>query len=101
MSANVIQEYLVSLGFGINNPELAQFNRALNDAANSVNAATGGMARELVTASTTMVTALATVTMATGGLLHSLAEADMGYQKLALNMWTSNQNAKSLKTTLT
>ena len=100
MSANVIQEYLVSLGFAINNTTFNQFNQTMNQAQKTVEAATAGMSRAFVSASATMVTAIGTVTIATGGMLHSLAKADMEYQKFALRMWMTKQNAKELKTTL-
>lgn len=100
MSANVIQEYLVSLGFAVNTPAFNQFNQTMSLAQKTVETATGGMARSFVSASATIVTAIGAVNSATAGLLHTVAEADMGYQKLALRMWMSKQSAKELKTTL-
>ena len=100
MNADVIKEYLVSLGFSVNNATYTQFNQTLQSAQKTAEAATSGMARSFVTASATMAAAIGTVTIATGSLLHNLAKADMEYQKLALHMWTSKQNAKDLKTAI-
>ena len=72
---NIINEYLVSLGFTLNNPTFNQFKQTLQTAEQLVNRASGNMAKSMVSASATIVAAIGAVTIATGGLLNSVAKA--------------------------
>ena len=97
---NILQEYLVSLGFTINNPTFNQFQQTMRTADRVVNTASSSMARAMVSATGTMVSAIAGVTIATGGMLAKLEDADMSYKKFGLRMFMANNHAKDLKVTL-
>lgn len=98
--SNILEEYLVSLGFQVNNAAFNQFNNTLRQAEGVVRLASTNMSRAMSTAAGVMVTSITGVTMATAGLLHELGKTDLAYQKFALRMWLTNQSAKELKTTL-
>jgi hypothetical protein len=100
MSANIINEYLVSLGYAVDSASFQKLNQSLNTAQKAVETATTGMTRSVGMAAMAITGSLVAVNSATVGLLDTLAKADMGYQKMALRMWISKQSAKELKTTM-
>jgi hypothetical protein len=95
----VLQEYLVGLGFKIDKPGFDQFKRVLDDVSRFAHEKTSGMASNYVKAASLIVGALASVTTATVGLMDKIAQADLGYQKFALRMYMANDVAKQLKIT--
>lgn len=97
---DIIKSYLVALGFTVNQQEFQRAQGAINDLGRTVQTATSGMARNFAVAATGVTAALATINAATAGLMTQVAAADMQYQKFALRLWTTKENAKALKTTL-
>lgn len=100
MSLDVIKEYLVALGFEVDMPEYDKAKGAINQLGRVVQSETAGMAKNFTGAATAITGAIAGVAAATAGLVRHVTNADMEYQKLALRMWTTRQQAKELKTTL-
>ncbi|TWH46329.1 lytic transglycosylase domain-containing protein [Sporomusa sp. KB1] len=97
---DVIKSYLVALGFQVNQPEFDKAQKAVNDLGRTIQSTTAGMAKNFATAATGVTAALAAIGAATGGLMTQEADADMQYQKFALRLWTTKENAKELKTVL-
>ena len=97
---DVIKEYLVSLGFEVDNHEFNQAKQTVDKLGKVVQSNTSGMAKNYATAATVVVGAIASITAATAGLVAQVAKADMEYQKFALHMWMSRQQAKELKISL-
>ena len=97
---SVLQSYLVSLGFKVNNTELQQAQRAMNELGGLVQKTTEGMSKSFSGSASVVVGALAAITSATVGLVAEVAKADIGYQKLATRMWTTKDVAKDLSTVL-
>lgn len=97
---DVIKEYLVSLGFQVDNNEFNRAIRAINDLGQTVQSQASKMAKDFSAASVTMVGALVSVAVAATNMVTQVANADMEYQKLALHMYTTKETAKELKTVL-
>lgn len=100
MALSVLQSYLVSLGFKVNNSEFDKAKQTLDSLGKIVQSNTAGIARSFAGAATAVVGALVTITGATAGMVNSVAKADLEYQKLATRMWTTKAVAKDLKTVL-
>jgi len=97
VNIETIKSYLISLGFSVNNNEFNKVNQALNDLSKNVQNTTSGMARDFIKASSTIVGALTGVTTASAGLIDHVAQLDLGYQKFALRMYMTTEQAKQLK----
>jgi len=97
---DVIKSYLVALGFQVNQPEFDKAQNAVTGLGRTIQTATAGMTRNFAAAATGVTAALAAINAATAGLMTQVADADMQYQKFALRLWTTKENAKELKTVL-
>jgi hypothetical protein len=95
--ADVIKEYLVSLGFQVDNDALNKFKDSLENLSKMLQEKASSMSKAYIIAATEIVSALLTVTTATALLLDKIAQADLGYQKYALRMYMARDAAKELK----
>ena len=100
MALEVLQSYLVNLVFKVNNTELQQAQRAMNDLGGLVQKTTEGMSKSFSGSASIVVGAISAITSATVGLVAEVAKAEIGYEKLATRMWTTKDVAKDLKTVL-
>ena len=96
-ASNILKEYLVSLGFEVDNTSFQRMQRALDALEKKVGDSTGAIAAQYVKASGVVVTALASITAATVTMMDKIAQADLGYQKFALHMYMSRDAAMSMK----
>lgn len=105
-NTNVIEEYLVSLGAVINNAQFSEFNNTLNKAKSAVTKLsdsamdTTTSLGKMVTGLSVVASAITAVGFATAKTIKSVADADMKYQVLAKDIWTTKENAKSLQLAL-
>lgn len=97
---NILEEYLVSLGFKVDMMAFSQFQSTMNQADRAVQSASLNMSKAFTTAAGMIVSAIAGITVASASMLHELGKADLAYQKYGLRMYLTNQSAKELKTTL-
>jgi hypothetical protein len=97
---DVIKEYLVAIGFAINQAQLNKTNKQINDLGNLVKGQSKSMAANVMAASRYMVTAISTVTAAITGMVTSQAKAQLEYQKFGTRMWMNTQAAKDFKIAL-
>ena len=97
MDLNVIKSYLVSLGFKVNNAEFNKTTSSLAELNRQVTSVTSSMKKEFIAASTTIVGSIVGITTASAKLIDHVGQLDMGYQKFALRMYTTTQQAKQLK----
>lgn len=97
MDLDVIKSYLVSLGFKVNQPELAKFNDALRVASQQAERVTAGMAKTFVAAGAAVLTTLTAIATGTVGLMDHVAQSDLGFQVMARRMYLSTDAARSLK----
>ncbi len=100
MMGNVLQEYLVSLGFAVNQNQLRQFQNTLAGVSRQVEAHTAGLVRSYTGAAAAVSSAILGITGATVGLLDQTSKADLEYQKFALRMFMTTDSAKRMKIAL-
>lgn len=105
-NTNVIEEYLVSLGAIVNNAQFSEFNNTLNKAKSAVTKLsdsamdTTSSLGKMVTGLSAVASAITAVGFATAKTIKSVADADIKYQVLAKDIWTTKENAKSLQLAL-
>lgn len=97
---NILDEYLVKLGFSIDTVGASRFAGALRDAASLVDRQYGGMVKKVAEFHTAAVGAFAAVGAAALGIADKTAQADQEYRLLALHMYTSLPVARELKIAL-
>ena len=97
MPGNLLDEYLVGLGFQVDRPGFTEFIHTLQAASQAVNSATGAWTREFVKAAGIVTTALASVTTAAAGVAKAAANQDLAMEKLARRMMVSKDAAWQMK----
>lgn len=97
MPGNLLDEYLVGLGFQVDRPGFTEFIHTLQAASQAVNSATGAWTREFVKAAGIVTTALASVTTAAAGVAKAAANQDLAMEKLARRMMVSRDAAWQMK----
>ena len=95
-----IKDYLVGLGFEVDQKEFHEAQKAINDLGKIIQSSTSGMAKDFTIAATSITGALLAIAGGVTALVSHIAQADMEYQKFALHMWTSKETAKDLKVAL-
>jgi hypothetical protein len=98
--ANIIEEYLVKLGFSTDVPGYDKFQKSLNDAGSFVINNSTGMIRAVAQFETAAIAGFAAVGGAVIALADKAAMADQNYRLLALHMYTSVPVARQLKVAL-
>ena len=97
---NVIESYLVSLGFAVDQPELAKFKRALKDASDTAEHHTSGIIGQFVKWQGAIVGAFAAVGLGTIGMMSHVADADLKLQIFAQKMFLPVKTARELTNAL-
>jgi hypothetical protein len=100
MDLNVIQSYLVGLGYTVDQPSLNKFKQALKDADLEVETSTGKGVKRFAALATAAVTAYQVVAAGTVGLMDRVAQGELGFQLYAMKMYMSVDAAKKLKISL-
>jgi hypothetical protein len=95
--AETIKDYLVGLGFQVDDKTFKTFLGKLNEATKEVEKNASAITNAYIKAGTAVVSALVSITAATAALIDKTAQADLKYQKFALHMYTTNEIAKRLK----
>ena len=98
--ANILQEYLVRLGFSQNQTAYAQFQNALRDVNRFVENQYYSMGKHVATFQAATTTAFLGVGAAVATMAERTAAADQEYRLLALRMYTSLPVARELKVAL-
>lgn len=97
VATDVIKEYLVRLGFDVDNPTQARVRQALKELENSISALSKNQATNiLIKGMLGYVGAVAAAVTATTALMNKVAETDLEYQKIALRMHMTTDTAKQL-----
>ena len=99
MAEATIKDYLVGLGFQVDDKSYKAFLNKLNDTTKEIEKNASAITSLYLKAGTAVVSALVSITSATVALIDKTAEADLKYQKFALHMYTTNEIAKRLKIT--
>ena len=92
-AADVIQEYLVSLGFQVDKPGFQELNKTINETTSLVQAATATWAKSFVAASGVIASALASVSTGMLGVAKHAANQDLQFQKLGRTMMVGKDAA--------
>jgi Transglycosylase SLT domain len=100
MSANVIREYLVGLGFGLNEPELRQFENALDRIDGMVSDRSDSMAGSFGKFLVGANTGIAAMAAGLLGLVDHVAMADQEYRLFAIHTYMNQDAAKGFKIAL-
>jgi hypothetical protein len=93
-NADLIKQYLVGLGFSVDDATYQKFNAAMNKAGSAVEKHTNLMSNSYVKAALTVTGAIGTIIASTTMMLESLAKADLGYEKYAMRMFMAKDAAK-------
>lgn len=95
--SDILKEYLVKLGFVIDGPTQGKVQKALQTLESQLDTLAKNKATQvLIKGMAAYAGAIATVVVATGGLVNKVAEADLEYEKLALKMHMTKDAAKQL-----
>jgi hypothetical protein len=97
---DVIKEYLVSLGFKVDDASLRQAQNAMNQADKFVRLFANSTVTQFAIAGAGVATFVAVANLGIAKFMESLAKSDLEYAKFARQMWTSKEQAKALKDTL-
>lgn len=97
MVGDVIQEYLVSLGFKVDKPGFNELNSTINQTSQLVGQATGGWMKAFTKAGAVALTSLAGITTAMAGLAKRAAMSDIRMEGLARSMMVSKDVAWQMK----
>src|SRR6185503_17315643 len=97
-NASTIKQYLVGLGFDVNNHQLSQFNEALKKAARVAEDAMGGITKGFVLGGATITGVLTTIAGGTVALMNHIAQSDLDMQVFARRMFLSTDAARKMKT---
>jgi hypothetical protein len=89
----ILQSYLVSLGFQVNQDQLNKFRSSVADTSSKVQELTQGLEKAVAG----VLTGVATIGVAFATLADKVAQSDLGFQLFALRMYMSVDAAKKLK----
>ncbi len=94
---DVLKEYLVKVGFDVDNTTQRKVNDALKDINTSLNTLSRNKSFKILAGTaTSFASVLTTVVTSTAMLMKKTADADMEYQKIALRMHMTTQAAKQM-----
>jgi hypothetical protein len=96
-ATDIIQSYLVSLGFSINQTELNKFTSSLGATGEKVGDAVEGMADKVEKATVGIVGALAAIATAAVEVADKVSKTDLGFVLWAQKMYLGVDAAKKLK----
>lgn len=97
---DVIKEYLVSVGFGVDNKSVDKAKAQMNDMEKHLGKFADTSAGKFASLSVAMVTFYETFTLAIGKFAVGVAQADRQVELLARRFYTTEANARSLSATM-
>jgi hypothetical protein len=97
---DVIKDYLVGIGFKVDMGSYGQVSRVMGDAEKVVSKFAGSTVTQFATAGAAVTSFGAIAAIGIGKFLGGLAKSDLEVQKFARRLWTTEENARSLKYTL-
>jgi hypothetical protein len=93
---NVLESYLVSLGFSVEEPSWRKFTGVMQDAEKSVQTHTTGMARYILEAQGAIVGSFTAISGAIIGLVDKVAMSDQAFRLQGLAMMMSGESMRKL-----
>lgn len=95
--ADVIKEYLVSVGVQVDTPAYMKLKRALGDIDSTINKSAMGWTRAFGLAGTAIVGTIGSIILGTVNMMRKVSDSDIVFQKFARQMLINESAAKSLK----
>jgi len=95
-----IKEYLVSLGFKVDDSSLNNAQRAMRTIDASVSSFAGSSGKNFAKAATGVIAFVATANLALGKFITNLAQADLETEMFARRMWMSKDAAKAYQSSI-
>ena len=92
-----IKDYLVGIGFSVNQQQLKKFTGVLEDIGKKVEVKSASMGSNFAKAGGVMVATITSIVGATALLMDKVAKSDMGYQLYGMRMYTNTEVAKKMK----
>lgn len=99
-TANILKEYLVSIGFSINDPSFKQFQRALKSSSDGVDDFAGKTITGFAKGATAFTAFLVTVNAGLAKYISGLGQADLQTQIFARRMWLSVDAARAYQSSM-
>ena len=93
---NIIEEYLIRLGFESDEPSFNKFRNLMADADKQVTEHTSGIVKHMLEAQASIVGAFTSLSAAIIGVVDKVAMADQGYRLLALRMLMTTDSARKM-----
>lgn len=100
MGAESLKEYLVKIGWDVNEIGFNKANRQLNFFKLGIENAAVGMASKFMKSSDFIISSITSVTKSLLELIDTTASADLETERFARKFWTTEQNARSLSVAL-
>jgi gas vesicle protein len=97
---SIIKSYLVSLGFSVDKSSYDTATKAIDSAGESLAKLAGGAVKQFGLATAAVTSFVTTAIVGMAKFLNDLGNAQIQYEMLARQMWTTQQNAEAFSTTL-
>ena len=97
MASQVLESYLVSLGFHTDQPSFQKFNAVLAQADATVDRHASGMVKTLLKAQVGILGAFTSISAAIVGMVDEVAKADQSYRLFGMTMLMNVDSARKLK----
>lgn len=97
---DILKEYLVSLGFKVDNPSLDATRRAMGSAESSVSKFSSTSLTSFAKAGAAVVTFVAVANVAIGKFIAELGKADLQNEMFARKMWMSEDAARAYRSSI-
>jgi hypothetical protein len=94
--SNILQEYLVKLGFSTDDPAYRHLDSVMADAERTVTAHTGGILKRVLEMQAGVAGAFTSLSLAIVGMVDKVAMADQGYRLMGLRMLMTGESARKL-----
>lgn len=100
MAAESLKEYLVKLGWDLDEKGFRKAIEQFSDFEGKADGFVGKLTKRLATAGGIVFSIISSTAVATGKLLDSVSDADRATERFARRMWTTKENARSFLTAL-
>lgn len=100
MNPETLKEYLVKIGWNVDESSFNQASGKLNSFVNKYIEKTGYLGKKFISASSIVLNVLKTVNEAMGEVISTTASLDLEEEKLARRYWISEEAARSYSTAL-
>src|SRR5579883_2434171 len=93
---NILQSYLVSLGFDVSQSEVYRLTKFMDEAERTVTTHTFGMAKHILKAQGAIFGAFTGISSSLVGLVDNVAMTDQSYRLLGMRMLMTTESARKL-----